>query len=245
MCAADRDAHRPSRVVPLDGSSRGHRECNRRPATSSLASCRYGWQRDVHRVRRTQNGRQRCRSRPRGNQTVRARRYGSPNRLEGNRSNGPPHVREFDAETDLSTALVIDNRSSMGTGPAGETKLDYLRQVAIAYVDNAQVNTEPISLYTIGDAGVQTVRQPNASTRHYTHIETDVYDLGPTSTEDGEIGRNDRVTAHTTSRRRQKSADTASSARDDESPQRGRFVIRTDPPSLRYPVGTVRATNRR
>ena len=108
MCAADRDAHRPSRAFPLDGADGGRRERDRCAAPPSLAPRRHGWQRDVHRVRRAQNGRQRCRSRPGRNQTVRAGRYGSADRLEGDRADGQPHVREFDAETDLSTALVVD-----------------------------------------------------------------------------------------------------------------------------------------
>ncbi|EFW91363.1 hypothetical protein ZOD2009_14681 [Haladaptatus paucihalophilus DX253] len=94
-----------------------------------------------------------------------------------------PHVREFDAETDLSTALVVDHRSSMTTGIEGETKLDYLRHVALAYADNARTNTEPLSLYTVGDAGVTTTRQPDASARHYTDIETRLHDLVSTAVE--------------------------------------------------------------
>ncbi|WP_231186678.1 DUF58 domain-containing protein [Haladaptatus sp. DYF46] len=109
-----------------------------------------------------------------------------------------PHVREFDAETDLSTALVVDTRSSMEIGMAGETKLDYLRQVALAYIDNARANTEPISLYTVGDGGVTTVREPDASARHYSHVETDVHDLVPTPTGDGEMDENGEAAARTT-----------------------------------------------
>ena len=109
---------------------------------------------------------------------------------------GHPQVREYDAETDLSTTLIFDHRSSMAMGEDGETKLDYLRQVALAYTDHARTNMELVSLYTVGDDGVTTRFQSDANTRHYSRIETTLYDLDPTDalgTPDGskrEIGGN-------------------------------------------------------
>ncbi|WP_435156607.1 DUF58 domain-containing protein [Haladaptatus sp. DFWS20] len=94
---------------------------------------------------------------------------------------GSPHVREFDAETDLSTILVLDHRSSLATGRPGEQKLDYIRQVALAYTDHARSNTEPLALYCVGDKGVTTHLQSDANMRHYTRVETRLHDLAPTS----------------------------------------------------------------
>lgn len=124
-----------------------------------------------------------------------------------------PHVREFDAETDLSTALVVDNRSEMATGITGETKLDYLRQVALAYVDNAQTNGEAISLYTVEDGGVTTVRQPAASTRHYINLETELHDLVVHPPEDGTAYGNNVSAARATANRRTEKAQTPRQAR--------------------------------
>jgi uncharacterized protein (DUF58 family) len=123
---------------------------------------------------------------------------------------GRPHVREFDAETDLSTTLIVDHRSSMATGPVGETKLDYLREVALVYADNAREETEPISLYTVGDAGITTVRQPASNARHYTKIETGLHDLVPTTSED----RNDGTTASMTLKGRTEETQTPREARE-------------------------------
>ena len=93
---------------------------------------------------------------------------------------GHPHVREFDAETDLSISLVVDHRSPMAMGANGETKLDYLRQVALAYADNARSNKEPISLYSVGDEGVTTTLRSDTNTRHYSRVETALHDLNST-----------------------------------------------------------------
>ncbi|WP_137284636.1 DUF58 domain-containing protein [Halorussus salinisoli] len=88
-----------------------------------------------------------------------------------------PHVREFEEESDRQTVLFVDHRETMGTGIDGETKLDYARQVALAFADNAQSNQEPIGLYTVGDAGI-TTRQPAATTLEaYTQIQTTLHDL--------------------------------------------------------------------
>ncbi|WP_458190714.1 DUF58 domain-containing protein [Haladaptatus sp. NG-WS-4] len=94
---------------------------------------------------------------------------------------GHPHVREFDAETDLSTVLVLDHRSSMAMGPQGQTKLDYLRHVALAYTDHARSNTEPIALYGIGDNGMTAHYKSDANMRHFTQVETHLHDLTPTA----------------------------------------------------------------
>ncbi|WP_458210531.1 DUF58 domain-containing protein [Haladaptatus sp. NG-SE-30] len=93
---------------------------------------------------------------------------------------GSPHVREYDAETDLSTVLVLDHRSSMAMGTQGQTKLDYLRHVALAYTDHARSNTEPIALYGIGNDGMTVHDQSDASTRHFTQVDTHLHDLVPT-----------------------------------------------------------------
>jgi len=93
-----------------------------------------------------------------------------------------PHVREFEEESDRQTVLFVDHRSSMAIGSKGETKLDYLRQVALAFVDNAQANRGPIGLYTVGDAGI-TARHPATSTPEiYPQLQTTLHDLTPTAT---------------------------------------------------------------
>ncbi|MCO8244758.1 MULTISPECIES: DUF58 domain-containing protein [unclassified Haladaptatus] len=99
------------------------------------------------------------------------------------RSNGL-YVREFDAETDVSTILVVDHRSPMTMGVPGGTKLDYVRHVALAYADHARSNTESVALYTVGDSGITNVYQPEASSRHYAQIETQIHDLQPTADTD-------------------------------------------------------------
>ncbi|WP_318570784.1 DUF58 domain-containing protein [Salinigranum marinum] len=64
------------------------------------------------------------------------------------------HVREFESETAVVTTMILDARVGMGAGPAGSTKFDYLRQVALALVGESRRAGEPIGLYVVDDAGV-------------------------------------------------------------------------------------------
>lgn len=95
-----------------------------------------------------------------------------------------PHVREFEEETDRQTVVIVDQRESMATGTDGETKLDYARQLALAFVDHARSNTEPIGFSGIGDDGV-THHQPTATTAEtYARIQTALHDMTPTAEND-------------------------------------------------------------
>ena len=90
---------------------------------------------------------------------------------------GEPYVLEFESEVDRRTMLVVDSRATMGEGPAGETKLDYARQVALSYLRAAQRADEPVGLYTIGDEGLRTRSAPAAEPSHYAHLRTTLHDL--------------------------------------------------------------------
>jgi uncharacterized protein (DUF58 family) len=63
------------------------------------------------------------------------------------------HVREVEAQTDRDTMLFFDQRHTMGDGPPGRTKLDYARQLALAYVQSAQHLNDPLGYRAIGDDG--------------------------------------------------------------------------------------------
>lgn len=91
-----------------------------------------------------------------------------------------PHVREFEEETDRQTIITFDQRASMATGAEGETKLDYARQVALAFVDHAQSNHEPIGFYGIGDGGITTREPSDVAADTYARIQTALHDMTPT-----------------------------------------------------------------
>lgn len=102
---------------------------------------------------------------------------------------GHPFVREFEAETDRTTALVVDHRTPLGHGPAGETKLDYLREVALAFIASTQELDDPLGLYTVGDDGLTGREQPEAGPQQYATIRTRLQTLRPITGErvpDGE-----------------------------------------------------------
>ncbi len=67
---------------------------------------------------------------------------------------GRPQVREFRAETDLVTHLLVDHRATTGLGPEGERPLDYLREVALVVTAAARRQNDPLGCYTVGDEGI-------------------------------------------------------------------------------------------
>ena len=94
-----------------------------------------------------------------------------------------PHLREFDVRTTHETALVVDHRASTGAGRERETKLDYLREVALAFVNAADEHNDPIGVYTVGDEGTTTARDPAAGVEQYDPIRRVVERLTPTTAE--------------------------------------------------------------
>lgn len=90
------------------------------------------------------------------------------------------HVREFEAETDRVTVLLFDHRASMGQGDPGETKLDYARQVALAFVDSARQLNDPLGWHAIGDGGVTATAPPASHPDRYEAIRRGLIELGPT-----------------------------------------------------------------
>jgi len=94
---------------------------------------------------------------------------------------GEPHVREFDAETDRDTILILDHRSALTDGPPGRTQLDYLREIALWFVGRANDLADPLALYTVGDDGLTTRTQLQTGRNHYRRLEHHLYDLTPTT----------------------------------------------------------------
>jgi uncharacterized protein (DUF58 family) len=93
------------------------------------------------------------------------------------------HVREFESETAVVTTMILDARSGMAAGPAGSTKFDYLRQVALALVGESRRASEPIGLYVVDDAGVSGL-PARATQQQYERLRERLYTTVPG---DGEV----------------------------------------------------------
>lgn len=94
-----------------------------------------------------------------------------------------PHIRTFEAETDLTTTVLIDHRSSMAMGDHGETKLDYARQVALGFIADAQQTDSPCGLKAIADGGLTVQMLPEARKEYYERLRNTLYTIG---TSDGD-----------------------------------------------------------
>jgi uncharacterized protein (DUF58 family) len=95
-----------------------------------------------------------------------------------------PHVRMHERQTPRRTALVVDHRASMGVGSPGERMLDYARDVALLFLNNASVHGDPVSCYAIGDEGLTIERRFGAGVEHYGDIRQRLMTLTPTSNPD-------------------------------------------------------------
>lgn len=94
---------------------------------------------------------------------------------------GDPHIREFEAETDRETLLFVDHRASMETGYPGETKLEFARQIALAFVDSARELSDPLGCYTVGDEGLTGTYDPAASSDHQLSVRQHLQAIEPTA----------------------------------------------------------------
>jgi len=92
-----------------------------------------------------------------------------------------PYVREHEVQTDRQTVLVVDHRERFGRGQPGERKLDYLREVALAFADRAGDLEDPLGMYTVGDGGLTGEFDPSTTAERYRVIRDALYDLDPTS----------------------------------------------------------------
>lgn len=99
---------------------------------------------------------------------------------------GEPHVRQYDVEVDLETALVVDHRATMAEGRPGRTKLDFARSVALTYVAAAAANGEAVGLYAVGDDGLTTREPPDSSHDQYARLRAELQDIVPTGGADTE-----------------------------------------------------------
>ena len=91
------------------------------------------------------------------------------------------YVREHEVETDRQTVLLVDHRERFWHGQPGETKLDYLREVALAFADRAGDLDDPLGLYTVGDGGLTGEFEPSTTAEHHRAIRDALYDLEPTA----------------------------------------------------------------
>ncbi|WP_262180192.1 DUF58 domain-containing protein [Haloarcula laminariae] len=91
-----------------------------------------------------------------------------------------PYIREHEVETDRRTVLFVDHRAGLATGPDGETKLDYIREVALTLAEQARAFDDPLGLYTVGDEGLTTEQDPSLDEKRFRLIQDTLYDLQAT-----------------------------------------------------------------
>ncbi|WP_336339404.1 DUF58 domain-containing protein [Haloarcula brevis] len=99
------------------------------------------------------------------------------------------HVRNYEAESNRSVALVLDHRHTLGDGRPGETKLDHLRAVAAAFRQRAETVRDPLGYLTVDDTGVTESRIPAARAERYRACQHRINDLDTESSAETATGR--------------------------------------------------------
>lgn len=80
---------------------------------------------------------------------------------------GEAYVRKFEADTDLTSMIVIDTRAGLAVGRAGETAMDYLRAAALSYLADAAARSDPVGCLGVTDEGVERWAEPSATAKGY------------------------------------------------------------------------------
>lgn len=93
-----------------------------------------------------------------------------------------PHIRTHEARTDRTVLLVVDTRSTMATGGPGESKLAYLREVALSIASRARDQRDPTGLVTVTSDGVDSHLPSGTTPEHTATLRRLLLDL---STENG------------------------------------------------------------
>ncbi|MFC5973395.1 DUF58 domain-containing protein [Halomarina salina] len=89
-------------------------------------------------------------------------------------------VREYQAETDRDSMLLVDHRGSTVVGQPGETAQEFIREVALAIVEKADTVDDPVGCFTVGDAGITGRFPVSASESGYNRIRRHLTTLTPT-----------------------------------------------------------------
>lgn len=105
-----------------------------------------------------------------------------------------PYVREFEAETDRRTVLIVDHRDRMAHGRRGMTQFEYAREVALGFVRATEASADPLGCWTIGDTGVTSRTPPVSTPQGYATIRERLRRLTPTHPPESGTGAGQRGT---------------------------------------------------
>jgi uncharacterized protein (DUF58 family) len=103
-----------------------------------------------------------------------------------------PYIRDFEVPSARQTTLILDHRTTTAVGAAGETKLDYLKELGLAYVNSADALGDPVGLYTVGDDGATNVFPPKAGESQHQLVRSRIRSLEPTDGSSDETERSVR-----------------------------------------------------
>lgn len=94
---------------------------------------------------------------------------------------GEPYVRETEGETDRQTVLLVDHRASTTIGSGDTQPIEFAREAALAMTASAVENSDPLSLWTVGNGGITNRIAAGSDPDTYNEIRSTLFALTPTS----------------------------------------------------------------
>lgn len=91
---------------------------------------------------------------------------------------GEPYVRDAQAETTRQTHVFIDQRPSMQTGPRGQTKLDYAREIAVLLTEYIADLDDPFGVTIVDDQQETISTRSDTGAAHYKRLHRELLNLG-------------------------------------------------------------------
>jgi len=131
---------------------------------------------------------------------------------------GTPYVRDYEAETDRRTLLVVDHRASLATGSRAETQLEALREIALVIAGNARRLNDPLGLVTVGDDGITNHIGMASSVVNYGSVRRHLLELEATAADTTPVATASRSDGPPTANATAASSSTIGSAETHESP---------------------------
>ncbi|WP_168191191.1 DUF58 domain-containing protein [Haloprofundus sp. MHR1] len=94
---------------------------------------------------------------------------------------GTPYITEYEQEADYQTILVVDHRTPMADGPRGQTKFDYVRDLALGFLEAGFESTDSVGMTVVEEDSYRWIRKPTSGIESHQILSEELQRLeGPT-----------------------------------------------------------------
>jgi uncharacterized protein (DUF58 family) len=98
---------------------------------------------------------------------------------------GELHVRQYGTESTRHATVVLDRREAMGVGPAGETKFDYARELALGLLEDSESLFDTVALYGVDEETIVSQHRSQSAAEARTVLRDPLLRFRPAGTGSG------------------------------------------------------------